>query len=105
MDDEHYIPQTPQSPFALTESITIAKYQEWPFQGFLKRTKNRNDTMYNLEFKLSCISEALNLLINLEVLDICSNMETSSKVAMPLKASAHSKTYSTGLRPQIKRDR
>jgi hypothetical protein len=43
--------------------------------------------------------------INLEVLDICSNMEAPSKVAMPHKASAHSKIYSTGLRPQIKRDR
>jgi hypothetical protein len=105
VDDEHYIPQTPRSPSAPTESITIAKYQEWPFQGFVKRTKIGNDTTYNLEFKLACISEALNLPINLEVLDICSNMEAPSKVAMPHKASAHSKIYSTGLRPQIKRDR
>ena len=32
-------------------------------------------------------------------------MEAPSKLAMPHKASAHSKIYSTGLRPQIKRDR
>ncbi len=61
--------------------------------------------MYNLEFKLLCISEALNLLINLEVLDIYSNMEAQSKVAMPHKAIANSKIYLTRLQPQIKRDR
>jgi hypothetical protein len=102
-DEQHHISQTSRSPSALTESIPIAEYQEWPFQGFLKRTKIGNETTYNLEFKLPCISGRLNLPINPEALHICSSREALAKAAIPHKAAAHSKMYPAALRPQIKR--
>jgi hypothetical protein len=92
-----------QSPSTPTESVPIAEYQEWPFQGFLKRTKIGSETTYNLEFKLPCISGCLNLPINPEALDICSSREAPAKVAIPHKAVAHSKMYPAVLQPQIKR--
>ncbi|KAI9857987.1 MAG: hypothetical protein M1813_007957 [Trichoglossum hirsutum] len=62
--------------------IPIAEYQEWPFQGILKRTKIGNETTYNLEFKLPCITGRLNLPINPEVLDIRSSREAPAKAAI-----------------------
>jgi hypothetical protein len=50
-DEQHYTPQPSRSPSTPTESVPIAEYQEWPFQGFLKRTKIGNETTYNLEFQ------------------------------------------------------
>jgi hypothetical protein len=41
--------------------IPVAEYQEWPFQGFLKRTRIGTETIYNLEFRLPSVSECLNL--------------------------------------------
>jgi hypothetical protein len=101
-DEQHHISQTSRRPSA---SIPIAEYQEWPFQGFFKRTKIGNETTYNLEFKLSCILGGLDLPINPEALDIYSNREAPAKAVIPHKAIVHSKMYPTGLRPQIKRVR
>jgi len=84
VDDEHHISRTSRSPSAPTESVPIAEYQEWPFHGFLKRTKIGNETTYNLEFKLPC-------------------REAPAKAAIPNEAAAHSKIYPAALRPQIKR--
>jgi hypothetical protein len=104
IDDEHrHTPQTSRSPSALVESMPVAEYQEWPFQGFLKRTKIGDDITYNLEFKLPCISGQLNLPINPEALDICSSREAPAKAAIPHEVAAHSKMYAAALRPQIKR--
>jgi hypothetical protein len=58
----------PHSPSATCEALPIAEYQEWPFQGFLKRTRIGNETTYNLEFKLPCVLERLNLPIPGEAL-------------------------------------
>ena len=63
-------------PSKLSQNITLLKfikpnsfafradYQEWPFQGFLKRVRIGNETTYNLEFKLPCISERFDLPIS-----------------------------------------
>jgi hypothetical protein len=53
--------ETSRYPSATPEWEPAAEYQEWPFQGFLKRTRIGNKIIYNLEFKLPCISERLNL--------------------------------------------
>jgi len=34
---------------------------EWPFQGFLKRIRIGDETPYNLEFKLPCMSKLLSV--------------------------------------------
>lgn len=62
--------------------------QEWPFQGFLKRTKIGDDMTYNLEFKLPSISEHLHLPINPVALDINHD------------AAAHSKIHQAPLKPK-----
>lgn len=53
IDGDHYhTPRTSRSPSSTMESAPVAEHQEWPFQGFLKRTKIWNETTYNLEFRL-----------------------------------------------------
>jgi hypothetical protein len=52
----------------VVESTPVAEYQEWPFQGFLKRTMIGNQTMYNLEFALPRTSEHFHLSLHSEVL-------------------------------------
>ncbi len=61
-----------------------AEYEEWPFQGFLKRTKIGSETTYKLEFKLEHLPELLELPIPPHTLDISSDRETS---ACPAKSS------------------
>jgi len=82
------------------ESAPFAEYQEWPFQGFLKRTKIGDNVTYNLEFKLPSISERLHLLINLTALDICSSKEALAKVPIHHSAAAHSKVHQALLQPK-----
>jgi hypothetical protein len=67
-NDHHNTPQTSRSPSAVVESTPVAEYQEWPFQGFLKRTMIGNQTMYNLEFALPRTSEHFHLSLHSEVL-------------------------------------
>jgi hypothetical protein len=69
---ERHISRSSRSPSATRESVPLAEYQEWPFQGFLKRTRIGNETTYNLEFKLPCISECLNLPI-----EACDDVDVS----------------------------
>ncbi len=38
-DSQQDTPRTSRSPSAAIEAVSFAEYQEWPFQGFLKRTK------------------------------------------------------------------
>lgn len=101
----HHTSQTSRSPSATIESVPIAEHQEWPFQGFLKCTRIGNDTTYNLEFKLPCISGPLDLPIDPEILAMDSSSETLPEAANPHKVVAHSKVHSTALRTQIKRQR
>ena len=41
----------------MADSAPVAEYQEWPLQGFLKRTRIGNQTRYNLEFQLPHVPE------------------------------------------------
>jgi len=50
-DEQHYSSRTSQSP-AATGAVPVAEYQEWPFHGFLERTRIGDGITYNLEFKL-----------------------------------------------------
>lgn len=43
------------------ESESVGEYQEWPFQGFLKRSNIGNEITYNLQFRLQHIPEHLHL--------------------------------------------
>ena len=51
LDEHRNTSQTSRSP-SIIETVPAAEYQEWPFQGCLKRTKIGDDVTYNLEFKL-----------------------------------------------------
>ena len=51
-------PRTSRSPSSTVRSAPVAEYQEWPFQGFLKRATIDNETTYNLEFMLPRIRSA-----------------------------------------------
>jgi hypothetical protein len=48
--DHHYPSRTSWSPSITVESAIFAKYQEWSFHDFLKRTKIGDKIIYNLEF-------------------------------------------------------
>jgi hypothetical protein len=87
------------------QSALVAEYQEWPFQGFLKRTRIRNKTTYNLEFQLPHVPEHLHLPIPSKALGLRSDKETSAETVTPHDASAHSKMHPAAVRPQIKRVR
>jgi hypothetical protein len=84
----HYVSRTFRSPSAVLEAASVAEYQEWPFQGFLKRIRIGDDVTYNLEFKLSSISEHFHLPIHSKALDINHD------------AAAHSKIYQAPLKPK-----
>jgi hypothetical protein len=101
-DEQHRVSRTSRSPSAAAEAVPVAEYQEWPFQGLLKRTRIGDDVTYNLEFKLPSIDP--------KALDICSGRETPARVpthheAAPIRheAATHSKIYPAALQPQIKR--
>jgi hypothetical protein len=70
IDGQHYASQTSRSPSTASKEVSITEYQEWSFQGFLKRIKIRDNVTYNLEFKLLSISEYFYLPINAVTLDI-----------------------------------
>ncbi|KAH8782183.1 hypothetical protein BGZ57DRAFT_744214, partial [Hyaloscypha finlandica] len=84
----HYASRTSRSPSTASEAVPVAEYQEWPFQGFLKRIKIGDDVTYNLEFKLPSISEHFHLPIHPKALDI--NYD----------AAAHSKIHQAPLKPK-----
>jgi hypothetical protein len=77
-----------QSPSAAIEAVPFAEYQQWPFQGFLKRTKVGDEVTYNLEFKLPSISERLHLPIHPDAFDINHD------------AAIHSKMHQAPLQPK-----
>ena len=106
VDDEHRnTPRASRSPSAPSESVPVAEYQEWPFQGFLKRTKIGNNTTYNLEFQLPHIPDHLHLPIPSEALGNGSDKETPAEASTLHHAMAHSKMYPAALRSRVKRVR
>jgi hypothetical protein len=85
-DEQHRASRTSRSLSTAAEAVPVAKYQEWPFQGFLKRTRIGDNVTYNLEFKLPSISEHLHLPINPKALDINHDTTVYSKIYQaPLK--------------------
>jgi hypothetical protein len=69
-NSRHHASRASRSPPAAPEAAPVAEYQEWPFQGFLKRTRIGDGVTYNLEFKLPSISEHVHLPIDANALDI-----------------------------------
>jgi hypothetical protein len=63
INNEHHPSRTSRSSSAATESVPVAEYQEWPFQGFPKQTGITNAIAYNPEFNLTRIPEHLNLVL------------------------------------------
>jgi hypothetical protein len=85
-NSQHHASRISRSPSAATKAVPFAEFQEWPFQGFLKRTKIGDDVTYNLEFKLPSVSECLYLPITPVALDINHHAATHSKIYQaPLK--------------------
>jgi hypothetical protein len=103
IDEQHFASRTSRSPSTASEAVPVTEYQEWPFQGFLKRIRIRDDVTYNLEFKLPSISEQLHLPINPKALDIFPNKEASAKVPTYYDAATHSKIHQAPLQPTKKR--
>ena len=103
ISNDNHISRISRSPSALAEPAPLAEYQEWPFQGFLKRTRIGYETTYNLEFQLPCISERLNLPVSGEAICTDSTQEASAKSIAPYEAISHSKIHTVASRPQIKR--
>ena len=102
-DEHHYTPRTSRSPPASAKSALVAEYQEWPFQGFFKRTRIGNETAYNLVFQLSYVPEHLHLPVLSEALGMRSDKEASTEVGTPYSAVAHSEVRPATLRPKRKR--
>ena len=104
-NDDHHSSQTSRSPSIMVESAPVAEYQEWPFQGFLKRTKIGDKTIYDLEFQLPHVLEPLQLLILSKALGMRSDKETSAEAAALHDAGVHSKMRPAAVRRPIKRVR
>jgi hypothetical protein len=102
-NSRHHASRASRSPPAASEAEPVAEYQEWPFQGFLKRIRIGDDVTYNLEFKLPSISEQLHLPIDPKALDIFPSKEALAKVPTHHEAAAHSKIHHAPLQPKKKR--
>jgi hypothetical protein len=100
VDNNQHASRTSRSPSVASEAVPVAEYREWPFQGFLKRTRIGDDVTYNLEFKLPSISEHLHLPIDSKALDICSSKEAPAKASTHHDAAAHSKIHQAPLKPK-----
>ena len=71
VDNEHRrSSRSSRSPSTAADAVSAAEYQEWSFQGFLKRTKIGDNITYNLEFKLPSVTEYLHLPISPETFGI-----------------------------------
>ena len=80
-----HIPKASQILSDSPVSALVAEYQEWPFQGFLKRTKMESIATYNLEFQLPYIPEHFNLPISSDTLG---NSYQQNTVATTIPPSA-----------------
>ncbi|KAH6702758.1 hypothetical protein BKA61DRAFT_661179 [Leptodontidium sp. MPI-SDFR-AT-0119] len=84
-NDHHYTSPSSRSPSDTEKSASAADYQEFPFQGFLKRVTIGDQITYNLEFSLSHIPEHLSLSLHSEVLST-SSRESSVEAAVSRRA-------------------
>jgi hypothetical protein len=100
VEEQHCTSRTSRSPSAALEAVPAAEYQEWPFQGFLKRIRIGDDVTYNLEFKLPSISEQLHFPINHQALDIFPNQKAPVKVSTNYDTATHSKIHQSPLQPK-----
>jgi len=85
------------------QAVPVAEYQQWPFQGFLKRTKIGDDVTYNLEFQLSRIPEHSYLPISADALGNGSDQETAAVAANPNSTVPYSKVRPGTLQAKRKR--
>jgi hypothetical protein len=104
-NDDHHPSRTSRSPSIAVESAPVAEYQEWPFQGFLKRTKIGDKTIYDLGFQLPDVPEQLQLLILSKALGMRSDKEASAEPTALHDAGVHSKMHPAAARRPIKRVR
>jgi hypothetical protein len=103
VDDEHpCVSRLSRSPSATGNSDLAAEYQEWPFQGFLKCVRVGNETTYNLEFKLPCMSECSGLPISDNTFSSIS-LQASATPRRRRKTSSHSKPRAAVLSTLTKR--
>jgi hypothetical protein len=100
-NSHHYTSRTSRSPSA--EAVPVAEYQEWPFQGFLKRTKIEDDVTYNLEFHLPRTLEHFRLPIHAHALDNGSDQAMSAPAGTPHSAVSYSEVEPATLRAKRKR--
>ncbi|PVH70471.1 hypothetical protein DL98DRAFT_597783 [Cadophora sp. DSE1049] len=84
-DDHHYTPPSSRSTSDTEESASAAEFQEWLFQGFLKRVTIGNQFTYNLEFSLSHVPKHLSLSLHSEDLGT-SSRESSVEAAVSRRA-------------------
>jgi len=94
---------TSQSPSSDGDSMLGADYQEWPFQGFLKRTRIGRETTYNLEFRLPDLPDSFRPSIDLESLNCRSSRETVPRSVRPRLCASHTKRSRPPVRKQSKR--
>ena len=97
VEEQHCASRTSRSLSAASEAVPAAEYQEWPFQGFLKRIRIGDDVTFNLEFKLPSISEHLHLPIDSKALDI---KEAPAKASIHHDAAVHSKIHQAPSKPK-----
>lgn len=100
-NEQLYIPNPSRSPSAITASVLVAEYREWPLRGFLKSTKIGNDTIVNLEFYLVGIPEHLELSAPCKAL--CNNDQPLIQPRILHSTIAHSKTHNSQSTPPRKR--
>lgn len=89
-NDHLFAPPSSRSPSDTQKSASAAGYQEWPFQGFLKRVTIGNQITYNLEFSLSHVPNHLSLSLHSEVLGT-SSWESSAEAVVSRRAATSRK--------------
>jgi hypothetical protein len=93
VDNIHHASRTSRGSFATIEAVLVAEYQEWLFQGFLKRTRIGDNTTYNIEFRIPSISEDLYLSTEPEALDTCASKKALAEVPAYHEAATYSKIH------------
>ncbi|KAH7374060.1 hypothetical protein BKA64DRAFT_256163 [Cadophora sp. MPI-SDFR-AT-0126] len=84
-NDQHCTPLNSRNPSHTVEPASAVHYQEWPFQGFLKRVRIGDRMTYNLEFSLSHVPEHLSLSLHSGGLST-SSRESSVEAAVSRRA-------------------
>jgi hypothetical protein len=96
--EQHSTPRPSRSPSATAKSVLAAEYEEWPFQGFLKRARIGNQTTFNLEFYVTHLPDNLRLSVPCGALAKNFGIETSEQRRTSHNSRASSKTRHRKLR-------